>query len=153
MAGGAEAQNARKSLGGSATLITGSSFDAIVEALEEGGFSVELTKDTDGDPLIESIDDEEPFSVHFYGCTDGADCQYIQFVSGWDLSDGVTVDVVLEWNEDRVWGRAFIDSEMDPWIDLAVNLQGGVTAENFADTVSWWWSVMRDFEDHIGWNN
>jgi hypothetical protein len=60
--------------------------------------------------------------------------------------------MIEQWNEDRVWGRAFIDPDNDPWIDLAVNLKGGVSPENFNDTVSWWWAVLRDFEEHIGWN-
>jgi hypothetical protein len=150
--GAAEAQNTKKGGSSSASsLITANSFDAILAALESNGFTVDLTKDSDGDPLIESLDDDEPFSVHFYGCTKGKDCEYIQFVSGWDLAKGTTMQVIAKWNEDRVWGRAFLDSDNDPWLDLAVNLKGGVTAENFDDTVSWWWSVLRDFEDHIGW--
>jgi hypothetical protein len=158
--GGAEAQNAKKTTTGASTpaagsapnLITAASFDAIIEALEDKGFTVKLTADSDGDPLIESTADDAPFTVRFYGCTRNKDCEYIQFVSGWDLSDGVSLQVIEKWNEDRVWGRAFIDSDNDPWIDLAVNLKGGVTPENFNDTVSWWWAVMRDFEEHIGWN-
>src|SRR5689334_2454885 len=60
LAGGADAQNARKAepAGAAATpLITGSSFDAIISALEDNGFSVDMTTDSDGDPLIESTDD------------------------------------------------------------------------------------------------
>ncbi len=151
---GAQAQNVKKggAGGGGSSLITASSIDAIVSALEANGFSVNVTTDSDDDPLIESTDDDEPFSVHFYGCTNNKDCEYIQFVSGWDLSKGTTMQVIEKWNEDRVWGRAYIDSDNDPWLDLAVNLKGGVTPENFDDTVAWWWSIMRDFEDHIGWN-
>jgi hypothetical protein len=152
-ASGADAQNAKKATtGGSAALITGSSFDGIVAALENNGFSVDMTTDGDGDPMIESTDNDEPFNVHFYGCTDGKDCEYIEFTEGWDLPNGTTPDVIEKWNEDRVWGRAYLDSENDPWVDMAVNLKGGVSAENFDDTVSWWWSVIRDFEDDIGFN-
>jgi hypothetical protein len=155
-ASGAEAQNTKKSLGGAsapaAAVITGSSFDAIIAALEENGLSGALSKDSDGDPLIESTDDEAPFSLRFYGCTNGKDCEYVQFASGWHLADGVAVETIEEWNEDRVWGRAYLDSDNDPWIDLAVNLKGGVSAENFSDTVAWWVAVMADFENHIGYS-
>jgi hypothetical protein len=151
-ASGAEAQGVKKSPSDAPALITGSSFDAIVAALEARGFKVELSKDKDGDPQIESTDDDEPFSLRFYGCKKGSDCDSIDFISGWDLADGTTSDVIEAWNEDRLWGRAFLDSDDDPWIDFAVNLKGGVTVENFNDTVSWWWSILHDFEDHIGWN-
>ncbi len=143
----------KKRSGSSEELITASSFDAILAALENNGFQTQLTTDTAGDPLIKSTDDNEPFSVHFYGCTDGKDCQYIQFTSGWDLANGTMPDVIEKWNEEWVWGRAYLDDEGDPWLDLAVNLYGGVTADNFDDTVDWWWTVMRDFEDHIGWTS
>jgi hypothetical protein len=153
LAGGrAEAQAVKKAPSETPALITGSSLDAIVSALEERGFKVQLTKDNDGDPLIESTDDDEPFSVRFYGCSKGSGCDSIDFISGWDLTDGTTADVIEEWNGDRLWGRAFLDSDDDPWIDFPVNLKGGVTVENLKDTVSWWWSILNDFEDHIGWN-
>ena len=151
-AGNADAQNAKKGPATSTPLITGSSFDTIISTLENNGFSVDMTTDGDGDPLIESTDDNEPFSIHFYGCTNGKDCEYINFEEGWDLPNGTTPDVIEKWNEDRVWGRAYLDSENDPWVDMSVNLKGGISAENFDDSVSWWWSVIRDFEDHIGFN-
>ena len=149
---GAEAQNAKKSTAPASDMITGSNFDGIIAALTNNGFSAMLTTDKGGDPLIQSTDPNAPFSISFYGCTNGKNCEYIQFVEGWHLPNGTTPDVIEKWNEKYVWGRAYIDSENDPWIDMAVNLKGGVTAENFDDTVSWWWSLTRDFESNIGFN-
>jgi hypothetical protein len=148
----ADAQNTRKRTTG-AELITGSDIDSIIASLSRNGFTVELSMDGDGDPMLESTDDDEPFTVNFYGCDNGDNCEYMQFVSGWDLEDGIDLESIEDWNKNRVWGRAFLDEDSDPWVDLAINLKGGVTVENLDDTVSWWWSVMRDFEDHIGWNN
>jgi len=151
----ADAQAQKKAAGsggGSSDIITGSSFDAIMESLARVGFSVMMSKDSDGDPMIESTDSDDPFLVYFYECSDGKDCGYMQFREGWDLKNGTTLDVVEKWNEDRVWGRAWLDSDNDPWIDLTVNLRGGITAANLDDSASWWWSVLRDFEDHIGFN-
>ena len=150
----AEAQSSKKSevAGGGSDVITGSSFDAILASLERAGFTVRMSKDSDGDPMIESTDSDDPFLVYFYECTAGKDCGYMQFREGWDLKNGTTTDVVEKWNEDRVWGRAWLDSDNDPWIDMTVNLRGGITAANLDDTASWWWSVLRDFEDHIGFN-
>jgi len=149
----AHAQSAKKTPAGAANeIITGSSFDAIIASLQRVGFTVDLSKDSDGDPMIESTDNDEPFLVYFYECTDGKDCGYMQFREGWDLKDGTTLEVIEKWNEDRVWGRAWLDADDDPWIDLTVNLRGGITSANLDDTASWWWSVLRDFEDHIGFN-
>jgi len=150
----AQAQSAKKSsaAGGNSEIITGSSFEAILASLQRAGFMVELSKDSDGDPMIESTDNDDLFLVYFYECVDGKDCGYMQFREGWDLKNGTSVDVIEKWNEDRVWGRAWLDSDDDPWIDMTVNLRGGITAANLDDSASWWWSVLRDFEDHIGFN-
>ena len=133
-------------------LITGSRVSLIVAALEKAGFEVEVTKDNAGAPKISSTDKEQPFSIHFYGCTDGVDCGYIQFLNGWNMKNGVTAVTIEQWNADQVWGQAFRDDEKDPWIGVTVNLRGGVTEANFADTVEWWAKVLQDFQDHIGWD-
>jgi hypothetical protein len=133
-------------------MITGSRVGMIVKALKRGGFEVEVTKDDKGAPKITSTDKDQPFSVHFYGCTDGFDCGYIQFLNGWNMKNGVTAITIENWNADEIWGQAFRDDEKDPWVALTVNLRGGVTAANFDDTVEWWARVLHDFERHIGWD-
>lgn len=133
-------------------LVSGSTMDLIVAALEKEGFEVEVTQTEDGSPKIESTDKEEPFSIHFYGCTDGKDCGYIQFVNGWDMKTGVSAVKVEQWNADKIWGQAYRDKDRDPWVAMTVNLRGGVSVENFADTVEWWAETMDDFSKHIGWD-
>lgn len=135
-------------------LITGSRIDLIVSALEKGGFEVEVTKAKDGQPQIASTDENHPFTIHFYGCTkEGFDCGYIQFVNGWNMDNGVTAVKIEQWNNNQVWGQAYRDDSKDPWIGMTVNLRGGVTQENFADTIEWWAKILDDFQEHIGWND
>ncbi len=134
-------------------LITGTDYDEMIAALEKGGFKVSLSEDDDGDPLIESTDDDEPFTVHFYRCDDDHKCDAIQFVSGWNLDDGISLSKIEAWNREKVWGQAYRDESDDPWIAYAVNLYGGVSVENFEDSVEGWHNIMRDFEKHIGWDN
>ena len=142
---------ARVALAEDITLITGTDTDQMVAALEKDGFKVKMSEDDQGDPLIESTDEDEPFTVHFYRCNDHHECDAIQFVSGWNLTDGITLAKIEAWNQNKVWGQAYRDDKNDPWIALAVNLKGGVSEANFADTVDGWRNIMRDFEKHIGW--
>jgi hypothetical protein len=135
-------------------LIYGDSYDEIIEALSDNDFPAELTEADNGNPLVRSTDEDEPFSIHFYGCDDDhKHCTYVQFVSGWNLDDGISLTKISDWNKKKVWGQAYVDDNKDPWVAITVNLDGGITYGNFRDTVDWWRIVMRDFEEHIGWNN
>ena len=73
-----------------------------------------------------------------------------RFGFGGGLVPGVDVYGYMTHLPVMRWGRAWLDSDNDPWVDMTVNLKGGITAANLDDTASWWWSVLRDFEDHIG---
>jgi hypothetical protein len=137
--------------GSASGMVTGSTIDLIVTSLEKAGFEVELTETDDGKPKIESTDKETPFAVHFYGCTDGKDCGYIQFVNGWDMKSGVSAVKIEQWNADQIWGQAYRDKDRDPWVAMTVNLRGGVSVENFDDTVEWWANTIDEFSKHIGW--
>lgn len=142
-AGGAVAQQGR--------LVTASTFDLMIASFERNGFQVELTSDG-VNPQIKSTARSDPFTVHFYGCDqEGENCGFIQFTTGWNLEFGITLAKIEEWNSTKVFGQAYRDADKNPWLSMAVNLKGGVSVENFDDTVDWWKFVLREFEKHIGW--
>jgi hypothetical protein len=149
--GGSSSSSGGGGGGGGGDVVTGTTIDLIIASLQRNGFATELSTDSTGDPIIESTDQDKPFSVQFYGCTDGEDCTFIQFIKGWDMEDGITLAKVEEWNSSKVWGKAYRDDEKDPWLTMPVNLYGGVTVTNFDDTVDWWKVIVGQFEEHIGW--
>jgi hypothetical protein len=132
-------------------LITGSRVDLIVATLEKAGFDVTVAKGDSGAPRISSTDTDRPFAIEFYGCNGGFDCAYIQFVAAWDLPKGIDAGKIAAWNGDHVWGVATRDGDNDPVLGLSVDLRGGVTPVNFADTVGLWADTLDDFKDYIGW--
>src|SRR5665213_1667546 len=132
-------------------IITAQTPDRIVKALEKGGFEVEVNKADSGAPLIESTDADNPFSVHFYDCTDGKDCGTIQFVSGWNMKSGISSVTIDQWNSDKIWGQAYRDKDKDPWLAVTVDLRGGVTEANFDDIVGKWADLLDQFAKYIGW--
>jgi hypothetical protein len=134
-------------------IITAQTPDRIVKALENGGFEVEMSKADNGSPLIESTDADNPFSVHFYDCTDGKDCGTIQFVSGWNMKSGISAVTIEQWNSDKIWGQAYRDKDKDPWLAVTVDLRGGVTEANFDDVVGKWADLLDQFAKYIGWTN
>jgi hypothetical protein len=136
------------------TLLNDAEPEAVLHAIERVGMEGELGKDSDGDPKINSTDKRHPFVVHFYDCDkQHAHCPYVQITQGWDLSKGTSVDKVEKWNEDNVWGQAYLDKDSDPWLAFTINFKGGVTPEYLDDMLGWWSVIVDDYEKHIGWGS
>src|SRR5690606_34922028 len=103
-----------------------------------------------GDPMIRSSAGGTEFAIYFYGCTDNVACKFVLFKVGFDLVNGTTDNVVNQWNANALFGRAYLDDEADPWLEMSVNLDGGVSRANFEDSYDWWEVILDGFEDHIG---
>ena len=111
-----------------------------------------LTRTEDGDPVIEAQypegKDAGGYSVYFIDCEDGKDCRSVLFYTWWD-TDEVTLDAVNDWNETSKFGRAYIDEDGNPAVEMSVNLYGGVTRDNFVDSVDWWDVLTSDFSEVV----
>jgi hypothetical protein len=134
-----------------AGLVTASNPQGIVAAMQAAGYKADLSTDKGGDPKIDSGSSGTRFTVFFYGCTDHKDCTAIQFYAGYNLDTAPSLDVVNAWNQERRFGRAYIDKEGDPVIEMDVDLDdGGMSPALFTDNVEYWAAVMSSFEKHVG---
>jgi len=125
--------------------------EALVRIFQDLGYRADLQTDGEGDPLILSSVGGTRFSVVFYGCSDNHDeCEILLFKAGWELEHKVGMEVINHWNATRLFGRAYLDEVMDPWIELVLNVRGGVTRAQFESTFEWWESSVGEFEDEIG---
>lgn len=124
---------------------------SIVAAMQKAGFSAKLEKDKEGDPMITSGYSGKTFQVYFYNCTKNKDCATVQFNSGWDLEKTPTLDNINEWNRTQRFGRAYLDKEQDPILQMDLDLDdGGISQLLFEDNLEFWSSIMGAFEKHIG---
>ncbi len=60
-----------------------------------------------------------------------------------------TINTVNEWNKTKRFGRAYIDAENDPCVELDYDLEGGVSDESIKvwfDTVT---AIVRSFKAHV----
>lgn len=121
----------------------------LVAVIQDLGYRASLESDGIGDPMIGSSVGGVEFGIYFYGCTKGESCKSVLFKVGYDREEGTALDVVEAWNERTLFGRAYLDEESDPWVEMSVNLFGGVSRKNFEDTYDWWEVVLDDFEKHI----
>ncbi len=125
----------------------------MVTILQDTGYRAELDVDGVGDPLIHSTTEGINYSISFYGCNDQPDraCDSLLFSAGFDLRDGATYELINEWNRAKRFGKAYLDHEMDPFIEMNLTVDGGITADNLKDWLSWWSIALAEFKQHIDW--
>lgn len=125
---------------------------AVLELLmTEHGLTVSAGIHPDGTPELASEVDGARFRILFYGC-EPLPCETIQFSTGFDLPRPMSPVRINEWNRDRRFGKAFLDDEGDPFVEMDVNLYGdGIGRRNFDDTLDLWRQVLSDFRDFIDW--
>ena len=122
----------------------------MADVLRSFGFRAELATDTGGDPKIASSSGGANFSIFFYGCTNGTNCDAISFSAAFDLDPGSNTNLMNQWNHKKRYSKAYLDDEQDPVIDMDVYLgNGGVSIDNFRFWVDTWERALGDFKVHI----
>ena len=106
-----------------------------------------LTTDDLGDPLIEGRIGEKEYRLLFYDCSEGRDCSTLTFAAEWEAEDA-TDEMMADWNREKRFGKAYLDEDGHAAVEMSVNLLGGVTSVNLADTIDWWRLVMEEFAEY-----
>jgi len=125
------------------TSVTGSDMMAV---LKEMGFVPELTKDSDGDPLIHFQVEGTKCSIFYFEGTSG---QYesIQYYVGYD--NAPSLDKINEWNQGHRYGRAYLGTDGHARMEFDVPLYGGVSEDHLEQTVHRWKDLVSSFEDFL----
>ena len=116
----------------------------VAAALLSKGFQAELTTDKEGDPLIRSSSGGTRFGVYFYECHGKPRCTSIQF-SAFIKAKQVTPEKIVEWNRKNRFGRAYLDDDSDPWVEMDVDVEHGATTEALTNDLDRWVSVLGTF--------
>jgi hypothetical protein len=137
----------------SAERVRGGMFDAsdpsgIVRFMEKTGYRVELATDTRGDPVISGRISRTDYLIQFYECEGGQFCNSVQFVAASPKPASFTPETAntfnIRWRYVRLsWDAAQIKLQMD------VNLDAGVTADNLEDTLDIWKQLIEIYERDI----
>ena len=132
--------------------VTADDANKILKLMQSFGLIATMGIDSDGDPRISSRVGDSEFLVYFYGCTNNENCKSILFKAGYNLKTGISAGKVNEWNRNKRFGKAYIDDDGDPFLEMDVNLDfGGVDDKNFDDTLDWWRITVVAFEEFINW--
>ena len=115
-----------------------------------GATDIETTSDASGDPMVIAHFDDTRFQVIMYGCDDDGRCTSIQFRSGYDLDEGMTLEAVNDWNTAVRYGKVWLDDVDDPFIELDLDLSAGSSDAQVARYMQLWAAMVTEFEAHIG---
>jgi len=70
---------------------------------------------------------------------------------GFDLDQGMSYEQVNQWNYDNRLSRAFLDNELDPFLEADAEFSGGVSYENLLLAFDDFEDSLDSFKDFIGW--
>jgi hypothetical protein len=117
--------------------------------IAKGYGDASLGKDNDGDPIITGKIDGIKYGIYFYGCTKNKDCDSIQFRTGWTVqSDKPTLLKINAWNKGKRFGKAYLDSDGDPTIEINL-LLSAVPVEYLENYFDWWKFVVKEFKEYF----
>ena len=114
--------------------------------LTERKMPVELKTDSQGDPMINTqFEDEGKFTIYFYGCTAGKNCQSVQFLARYTESKAGAAEM-LSWNSKYRYTRAYLDGNDEPEMAMDISLDaGGISPALFKVQLDNWDSAMVEF--------
>ena len=123
---------------------------AVTAALKSRGMPVTQEKDSENNPVLQTqFDDGAKFTIYFYGCTNGAKCDSLQFHTLYTNSNA-TIATLNQFNLDRRFGRAAIENSGDAGLRMDFNMAaGGMSRALFLDNVEIWDELMSVFSDAI----
>ncbi|MEJ2002080.1 MAG: YbjN domain-containing protein, partial [Maritimibacter sp.] len=80
-------------------------------------------------------------------------CLAVQFYSGYQLDNSVSLERINEWNSgDRRFIRAYLTDDGAARIEMDVATSAdGISERDFNDLLSLWIDRMEEFETFIGW--
>ena len=122
----------------------------VVALLQAEGYRAALSRDKQGDPMIKSATGGANFTVYFYDCEKDR-CRALQFSSGFDLKDGLTLARINEWNKGNRYLKAYLDDENDPYVEYDVNVDAGRTFSGLKDDLAIWNTMVGRFTTFIDW--
>ncbi|MAK80970.1 YbjN domain-containing protein [Phenylobacterium sp.] len=120
----------------------------VIEVLQANGYRAEEDVDGVGDPMVRSATDGSNYAIYFYGCERGR-CTTIQFGVAFSMKQSPGLAKINEWNREMRFGRAYLDSEMDPAVQMDVDLELGATTEQLQSVIGTWGAVVPAFKNFI----
>lgn len=128
--------------------LTGADTSEIL-SIARGYGSAKLASQSNGDPQINGKIDGISYQIYFRNCTGNADCEDLNFYSGFlDLKP--SLKVINTWNASKRFSRAYLDEVNDACVEMDIDLVEGVSSEYLTSQFSVWNMILTQFAEHVG---
>ncbi|MGF1625459.1 MAG: YbjN domain-containing protein [Alphaproteobacteria bacterium] len=123
---------------------------SVANAFQAHGVTAQVGTDDYGDPYVQlqtgaSLPSDYG-DVFFWDCDAAGNCDSILMVASFQPQRRpVYLDAINQWNVDRRWVRAYIDSENYLVLDMDVSGYGGITDEALSTQVGRFVVSVSDF--------
>lgn len=121
----------------------------VAAVMQEHGYAAQIGVDAEGDPKIRSGAQGSSFTIFFYGCHKTPRCTSIEFSLGFHVEGGLTLEQMNRWNRLNRFGRAYLDDEKDPWLDMDVDVERGLSLDGIANNLETWDAVLSNFKHFL----
>lgn len=126
--------------------MTGEDAMKVMRAMD---LSPELGRDRRGDPQIMFQQNGLHCRMNFYDCRNGR-CGSAQLEVGLDLESGTTLQVINVYNTTYRYGRAFLDDEMDPFLQYDFELPAARADEYLESQLDLFGRLLENFTEAVG---
>ncbi len=116
--------------------------------MQRQGYEATLGKDEKNNPMITGRLSRTGYSIQFYECERGEFCNSVQFFAWAPVPETVGLEALNTFNASWRYARASIaNNQLRLQMDL--NLDAGVTTDNFRDTLDIWRQLIDIFEREL----
>ena len=133
----------------------GATIEQVAQVLRSAGLPAEVGVDQAGDPKISSSAEGLDFEVLCYPKERSARdreviCASIQFSNVIDLDEGTTYARMNEWNHQQRYAQGWVDGEMDPFLDMSLELERGASTELIDENLKDWLDLLGKWKTFNG---
>lgn len=124
---------------------------SMAAAMQDAGYKAKVVFD-DGNPYIDSAANGANFSISMENCKDHKDCQDAMIRASYEKNDEkpVTMETINQFNVDNRWGRAFLDKEGDPVIEMDLLFTDQLMDKKaFEEAIGIWDETLAKFHKAI----
>ena len=131
--------------------VTAANPQTVIDQLQAMGYRASYEPYDSGRPRVLTGVAGVNTNIAFYGCdADMGNCKTLLFSTGMDMPDGAAWTTVNNWNQTRLYTRAFLDDDNDAYFNMPVMRGQDMTEDDFRRVLNIWEDAVIDFTDEIG---